>query len=74
MAAEPDAVFDLCAKILVEAYTLNVVLVGYGMFVSYLLLVFRTFLKSAQQIDLERLTSYLNAAQAGPSWPGSAPS
>lgn len=56
--------FDLGSKIQVEAYKLNVVLVGYGMFVPYLLLVFHTFLKSAQQLDLERLTSYLKAAQA----------
>jgi len=64
IAVVPDAVFDLCSQIQVEAYKLNVVLVGYGMFIPYLLLVFHTFLKSAQQIDLERLTSYLNAAQA----------
>ena len=48
IAAVPDAVFDLGSKIQLEACKLNVVLVGYGVFVPYLLLGFHTFLKKRE--------------------------
>jgi DNA recombination protein RmuC len=43
-------------------FQLNVVLIGYSMFVPYLLLVFQTILKTSQNIDLQRLDAYLRSA------------
>ena len=63
IAAVPDAVFELSSGILAEVYQLNVVLVSYSMFVPYLLLVFETVLKSSQNIDLDKLSAYLQTAQ-----------
>ena len=63
IAAVPDAVFDLCTGIQVEVLQANVVLVSYSMFVPYLLLVFQTMLKTSQNIDLQKLSAYLDSAQ-----------
>lgn len=63
IAAVPDAVFELSSGILPEIYKLNVVLVSYSMFVPYLLLVFETVLKTSRNIDLEKLSAYLQTAQ-----------
>jgi DNA recombination protein RmuC len=63
IAAVPDAVYDLSSGILVDIFHLNVVLVSYSMFVPYLLLVFQTVLKNSQDIDLEKLSAYLQTAQ-----------
>ena len=63
VAAVPDAVYDLCSGVHVQVFQLNVVLVSYSMFVPYLLLVFQTTLKTSQNIDMERLTAYLQTAQ-----------
>lgn len=61
VAVVPDAVYEVCGAAQVDALDQKVVVVGYGMFVPYLLLVFQTVLKSSQDIDLERLTAYLEA-------------
>lgn len=62
VAAVPDAVYDLCSGIQADVFQLNVVLIGYSMFVPYLLLVFQTILKTSQNIDLQRLDAYLQSA------------
>lgn len=59
IAVVPDAVYDLCGAAQVQAMQMRVVLVGYGMFVPYLLLVFQTALGNSRDIDLERLGAYL---------------
>ncbi len=63
VAAVPDAVYDLCAGIQADLFRMNVVLVSYGMFVPYLLLVFHTTLKNAAEVDVSRLLSYVGSAQ-----------
>jgi len=65
IAAVPDAIFDLCRGVQVEVLQSNVVLVSYSMFVPYLLLVFQTVLKTSQNVDLQKLSAYLDSAQAG---------
>ena len=65
IAAVPDAVYDLCCGVLADVFQQNVVLVGYSMFVPYLLLVFQTVLKTSQNIDVEKLDAYLQTAQDG---------
>lgn len=62
IAAVPDAVYDLCTGVQADVFQLNVVLIGYSMFVPYLLLVFQTILKTSQSIDLQRLDAYLQSA------------
>jgi DNA recombination protein RmuC len=64
IAVVPDAIYDLCASAQVEAFRMNVVLISYGLFVPYLLLVFQTVLKTCQSIDLQRLNSYLESVQS----------
>ncbi len=63
IAAVPDAIYDLCSSVQVKMLRLNVALVSYGMFVPYLLLVFQTILRTSQDIDLEKLNSYLKSVQ-----------
>jgi DNA recombination protein RmuC len=63
IAAIPDAVFALCPRAQVETMRHNVVLLSYSMFVPYLLLTIETVLKSCQDIDLQKLASYLDAAK-----------
>lgn len=62
VAAVPDAVYDLATGVQADVFQLNVVLIGYSMFVPYLLLVFQTILKTSQSIDMQRLDSYLKSA------------
>jgi DNA recombination protein RmuC len=62
IAAVPDAVYDLSAGVQADIFQLNVVLIGYSMFVPYLLLVFQTILKTSQSIDMQRLDAYLRSA------------
>ncbi len=62
--AVPDAIYDLCARIQVEAFQINVVLVSYSMFVPYLLLVFQTILKTSQTVDVQRLNAYVQSVQS----------
>ncbi len=64
VAAVPDPVYELSAasgaRIFEES---RVVVVSYGMFLPYLLLVFQTVLKSSQSVDLEKLDAYVGTAQ-----------
>jgi DNA recombination protein RmuC len=62
VAAVPDSVYDLCCGIQAEIFAMNVVLVSYGLFVPYLLLVFQTVLKASKSIDLQKLDTYLQSA------------
>lgn len=63
VAAVPDAVHDLCGGLQAELVGSNVVLVSYSLFVPYLLLVFQTTLRTAHQIDRQRLEAYVQAVQ-----------
>lgn len=63
VAVVPDAVFELCASLQAEAFSNGVVLVGYSLFLPYLLLVFQAMLKASQQIDHERLCRALEACE-----------
>lgn len=63
MAVVPDAVYELCGESRAEAFRLNVVLVGYSLFVPYLLLVYQTVAASNHDIDLERLARVLREAE-----------
>ncbi len=63
VAVVPDAVYELCAGIQGEALASQVVLLGHSLFLPYLLLVFQTTLKTASQMDLERLDRYLQTCQ-----------
>jgi DNA recombination protein RmuC len=63
IAAVPDAVFDLCTGVQADTLQLNVVLVSYSMFVPYLLLAFQTILKTSRDVDLHKLSSYVETAQ-----------
>jgi DNA recombination protein RmuC len=63
VAAVPDAIYELSSGIFVEVFQLNVVLVSYSMFIPYLLLVFQTILKTSQNIDLDKLSTYLQTAR-----------
>ena len=61
LAVVPDAVFELCAPMQVEALRLNVVLVSHSLFVPYLLVVFQSAIASAQGIDAQKLEAYLQS-------------
>lgn len=63
VAVVPDAVFELCTSAQAEAMALGVVIVSYGMFVPYLLLVFQTVLRTSRDIDVEKLAACLQAAE-----------
>ncbi len=63
VAVVPDAVYDLCAGVQGECARMNVALVGYSMFVPYLLLVFQTVLRTSRDIDLEKLAAALASAE-----------
>jgi len=63
LAVVPDAVYELCGGIQAEAFASNVVLVGQGLLLPYLLLVFQTVLKSTQAVDVQRLELYVTSCQ-----------
>lgn len=65
IAAVPDAVYDLCPAVQVEAYRNNVLLISYSMFLPYLLLIFQTILKAERNLNLEELESYLKNTKEG---------
>ncbi len=60
IAMVPDAVFELSAGAQGQAFRMNVVVLGYGMFLPYLLLVFQSVLASARSVDLQQLDAYLD--------------
>lgn len=63
VAVIPDAAFDVCTSVHVEAFRSNVVVLSYSMFVPYLLLVYQTALESSQTVDLQRLNTYLKSVE-----------
>ncbi len=63
IAVVPDAVFDVAGEVQAEAHQMNVILVGYSMFVPYLLLVIQTVLASSHDIDVDRLSRTLKDAE-----------
>lgn len=65
IAAVPDAVYDLCPGVQVEAYRSNVLLISYSMFLPYLLLIFQTILKTERNLNLEELEAYLKSTREG---------
>lgn len=60
IAAVPDAVFELSTGAQAQAFRMNVVVLGYGMFLPYLLLVFQSILASTRSVDLQQLDAYLD--------------
>jgi len=64
VAAVPDAVYELCYGVQAQTFQENVVLVPYSMFVPYLLLVFQTVLQTSHNLDLEKLSAYLDTFQS----------
>ena len=65
IAAVPDAVYHLCSGAQADLFKHNVVLLGYGMLMPYLLLVFQTELRASQTIDMKKLGACLQNAQEG---------
>ena len=63
IAVLPDAIYDLCTHVQGEAFNMKVVLISYSLLIPYLLLVFQTSLKSSQQIDLQKLSSYIQSIE-----------
>jgi DNA recombination protein RmuC len=62
IAVVPDAVDELCGALKAECLRMNVALVGYSLFLPYLLLVFQVALRAGPQVDLARLAAHLDAA------------
>lgn len=63
VAAVPDAVYEVSTEVHAQCLQDNVVLLGYSMFLPYVLLVFHTVLATSRDIDLEKLASHLRAAE-----------
>lgn len=63
IAAVPDAVFDMSNQAQVTCMKMGVVLISYGMFIPYLLLVFQSMLENSQEIDFQQLDLYLQSAK-----------
>ncbi len=55
----PDAVFDLCLEVHVEAFKEGIVLVSYSQALPYLLSLLQVVLRFSAQIDVARLSSAL---------------
>jgi DNA recombination protein RmuC len=64
VAVVPDAVYQACSRAQVEAFRLDVVVIGYSLFVPYLLLVFNTVLRTSYNLDLSRMADSLVAAKS----------
>ena len=65
IAAVPDAVYEMCARVQSDVVQWNVALVSYSMVVPYLLLVFQTVLRSAQTVDTQQLDACLRSVEEG---------
>lgn len=63
IAVVPDAVDELAGAAKADCLRMNVVLIGQGMLVPYLLLVFQTALRASHDIDVERLVAQLDAVE-----------
>lgn len=62
-AAMPDPIYELCFEVAPELLKQNVVLVSYGLFIPYLLLLFHTTAKRLGKPDLKRLDAYLRTVE-----------
>ncbi len=60
IAAVPDAVYELAAEAQVDGLRMNVVLLGYGSLIPYLMLVVQMAIRSGTTIDLEKLAGALD--------------
>ena len=65
IAAVPDAVYEVCARVQSDVVQWNVALLSYSMVVPYLLLVFQTVLRSAQTVDTQQLDACLRSVEDG---------
>lgn len=65
IAAVPDAVYEVCARVQSDVVQWNVALVSYSMVVPYVLLVFQTVLRSAQTVDTQQLDACLRSVEDG---------
>ena len=65
IAAVPDAVYELSARVQSDVVQWNVALVSYSMVVPYLLLVFQTVLRSEQTVDTQKLDACLRSIEDG---------
>jgi DNA recombination protein RmuC len=63
VAVVPDAVDELCGAMKADCMRMGVAIVGHGMLVPYLLLVYQTVLRSSHDVDLEKLAGHLEAAE-----------
>ena len=63
VAVVPDALYDLCHRARLDALRHHVVLVGYSMFVPYLLLAFQMALGATDALDRRRSAAYLETAR-----------
>lgn len=63
VAAVPDAVFELCSNVQVQAFQNNVSLVSYSMLIPYLLLIIQAASSGSASIDQARILSNLQALQ-----------
>ncbi len=64
IAVVPDAVLGACVRKQVDLLKYSVVLVGYSMFVPYLLLVIQTMMKYSKQIDQQKVHNFIHNAEA----------
>lgn len=60
IAAVPDAVYELATEAQVDGLRMNVVLLGYGSLIPYLMLVIQMAIRSGTTIDLEKLAGALH--------------
>lgn len=65
MAVVPDAVYELCGEVLGDVLRLEVMLVSQSMFVPCLLMLFQSAVRESREIDVEKLSAYLKAADQG---------
>ncbi len=63
IAVVPDAVDELCSAAKSDCLRINVAVIGQGMLLPYLLLVFQTVLRAGKEVDLERLAAHLTTAE-----------
>jgi len=63
IAVVPDAVLGACVRKQVDLLKYSVVLVGYSMFVPYLLLVIQTMMKYSKQIDQQKVHNFIQNAE-----------
>ena len=63
VAVVPDAIDELCGAAKADCLKQNVVVIGQGMLLPYLLLVFQTVLRAGKEVDLERLSAHLATAE-----------